>query len=128
MATINFHASIGQSNPSTIRLRGSLVGRSVEVLVDGGSTHKFLQERVASHLGIPIVVSQKFTILTRNGDILHCSGMCSAVPLELDGHCFSVDLLVLLIHGADVVLGAQWLATLEPMVMDYSMLTLSSHK
>lgn len=64
-------------------------------------------------------------MLIGNRDTLSSSGVCLVVPLVLDGHTLSVDLFVLPIYRADVVLGAQWLATLGPIVMDYKALTMS---
>ncbi|KAJ0087114.1 hypothetical protein Patl1_07643 [Pistacia atlantica] len=69
----------------------------MEVLIDGGSTHNFVQERVAVHLGLPIIAAPHFT----------------------------VNLFVLLIRRADVVLGTHWLATLGHILMDYKALTIS---
>ncbi|KAJ0095807.1 hypothetical protein Patl1_15988 [Pistacia atlantica] len=97
----------------------------MEILVDGGSTHNFLQERVALHLGIPITASSNFTVMIGNGEVLHCSGVCADVELVLDGHQFLLDLFVLLIKGANLVLGVQWLSTLGPILMDYKTPTLS---
>ncbi|KAJ0035166.1 hypothetical protein Pint_25320 [Pistacia integerrima] len=68
---------------------------------------------------------QPIEVLIGNRDTLSCLEVCSGVALELDGHSFSIDLFVLPICGVDVVLGAQWLATLGPVVMDYKALTMS---
>ncbi|XP_031250332.1 uncharacterized protein LOC116108204 [Pistacia vera] len=45
---------------------------------------------------------QSIEVLIGNGDTLNCSEVCSGFALELDGHSFSIDLFVLLIHGVDV--------------------------
>ncbi|KAJ0084419.1 hypothetical protein Patl1_29967 [Pistacia atlantica] len=105
MVAISLHALRGQRNPSTIRMSGRLQGQQVEVLIDGGSTHNFIQERVAIHLGLPIVAFTNFTVIIGNGDHMCCSGVCANASLQLDGHEFPVDLFVLPIHGADLVLG-----------------------
>lgn len=97
----------------------------MKVLVDGGSTHNFIPKHVAVHLSLAIPTSLNFHVMIESGDTMSCVGMCSEVPLLLDGHQFVVDLFVLPICGADVVLGAQWLATLGPVLMDYKALTLS---
>ncbi|KAJ0008397.1 hypothetical protein Pint_29444 [Pistacia integerrima] len=125
LAAISLHALFGQQSLSTIRLHSNLLGHPVEVLVDGGSTHNFLQERVALHLGIPITASPNTTVMIGNGKTLHCSGVCADVELILDGHKFLLDLFVLPIKGANLVLGTQWLSTLGPILMDYKAFTLS---
>lgn len=69
--------------------------------------------------------STNFQVLIGNGDALRYSRMCANVGIILDGYKFVVDLFVLPLQGADIVLGAQWLATLGPIVMDCKELTLS---
>ncbi|KAJ0079660.1 hypothetical protein Patl1_24342 [Pistacia atlantica] len=66
-------------------------GMDVQVLIDGGSTHNFIQERVARYLNIPIVLSKHFKILSGNVDTLDCEG---------------------------AVLGVQWLELLGRVIMD----------
>lgn len=51
---ISLHALQGQAAPSMLRLPGQIKGKSLTVLVDSGSTHNFLQTRVAKHLGLQI--------------------------------------------------------------------------
>ncbi|KAJ0046419.1 hypothetical protein Pint_05639 [Pistacia integerrima] len=89
----------------------------MKVLVDGGSTPNFIQERLATYLGLTISTSPNFHVMIGNGDTMCCVGVCSRVPLLLDGHWFVVDLYVLPIRGAGVVLGMQWLATLGPILI-----------
>jgi hypothetical protein len=55
-----------------------------------------------------------------NGEHLHCSGICSDVPILVCDHTFNISLYVLPIQGADVVLGVQWLQTLGPFVSDFT--------
>ncbi|KAJ0025167.1 hypothetical protein Pint_07132 [Pistacia integerrima] len=95
VAAISLHVLVGQRNPSTIRMHGTVLGWCFEVLIDGGSTHNFIQERAATHLGLPILGSAKFQVMIGNGDTMGCLGMCGDVALNLDGHEFVVDLFVL---------------------------------
>lgn len=44
-----------------------------------------------------------------NGAQLQCRGECMQVPLQLGDAIFPVDLLLLLVFGADIVLGVHWL-------------------
>ncbi|KAJ0087123.1 hypothetical protein Patl1_07475 [Pistacia atlantica] len=106
-------------------MSGHLQGQQVEVLIDGGSTYNFIQEKVAIHLGLPIVASTNFTVMIGNEDHMCCFEVCANASLQLDGHEFLVDLFLLPIRGADLVLGMQWLAILGPILMDYKALTIS---
>ncbi|KAJ0080975.1 hypothetical protein Patl1_10839 [Pistacia atlantica] len=69
-------------------MSGRLQGQQVEVLIDGGSTHNFIQERVAIHLGLPIVASTNFNVMIGNGDHMCCSRVCANASLQLDGMNF----------------------------------------
>lgn len=44
---ISFHAMVGQSNPKTLCLKGKIQNQNITILIVGGSTHNFLQVRVA---------------------------------------------------------------------------------
>ena len=96
----------------------------VSILVDGGNTHNFIQSRIVSSLQLPITNSTKFGVMVGNGETLTCEGMCVAVPIESQKRIFLVDFYVLLIQGAEVVLGVQWLQLLGPVLLDYQNLTM----
>ncbi|KAL0374348.1 UNVERIFIED_CONTAM: Transposon Tf2-11 polyprotein [Sesamum radiatum] len=110
----------GSVCPRTLCLWGLVHEHSVSVLIDSGSSHNIMQPRVAEYLGLPIMPFSAFLVLVGNGAALHCAGVCHEVPLVLQSHQFSVPLFVILIYGADIVLGVQWLSTLGPFVSDFS--------
>ncbi|XP_039129157.1 uncharacterized protein LOC120265351 [Dioscorea cayenensis subsp. rotundata] len=117
--SISFHALTGALVPSTLKLAGSINGKSVTVLIDGGSTNNFLQSRLTSHLGLTTHVASHLTVMVGNGEQLQCGGECLQVPLKLGEALFPVDLLLLPVFGADVVLGVHWLAKRGPTLFDY---------
>lgn len=75
-SAISYHALTGQYSPQTLFLQGLIHSTSVQVLIDSGSTHNFLQERLAKHIGIVIQPAPHFTVIDGNGEALHCSGKC----------------------------------------------------
>ncbi|KAL4193184.1 hypothetical protein AMTRI_Chr06g175660 [Amborella trichopoda] len=81
----SLHAIAGISALETVQVKGSLGHVVVTVLVDSGSTHNFVSEKLARKEGLQPVL------------------------------------------GYDVVLGAQWLCTLEPIVWDFSKLQMRFH-
>jgi hypothetical protein len=52
-AQISLHALMGHTIPQTLRVLGLLKNSPVVVLIDSGSTHNFIQDRVAKQLGLP---------------------------------------------------------------------------
>jgi len=122
---ISLHALMGHTIPQTLRMLGQIHNHSLSVLVDSGSTHNFIQERVARQLGLKLIPTQAFQVLVGNGEELNCLFMCQQIALNIDSHLFSVDLFVLPLSGAEMVLGVQWLRTLGPTLTDYEHLTLA---
>ena len=122
---VSMHALAGQFNPRTIRVKGRIDNHYVNVLVDSGSTHNFMQERIANQMGLPIIPSKQFKVFIGNGDFLICDSKCVAVQLCIQGHKFVMDLFILPIQGADIVLGIQWLELLGLVVTDYKLLTMA---
>ncbi|MCH81628.1 hypothetical protein A2U01_0002419, partial [Trifolium medium] len=122
---ISLHALMGHTIPQTLRVLGHIRKQPVSILIDSGSTHNFIQDRVVKQLGLSTDPAGSFQVLVGNGEELQCSSMCSNVSLSLGPHTFSVDLFVLPLSGAELVLGVQWLKTLGPIVTDYTQLTMS---
>ncbi|GAU50876.1 hypothetical protein TSUD_411060 [Trifolium subterraneum] len=124
-AQISFHAMSGCSIPATIRIPGHIANHPVTVLIDGGSTHNFIQSRLAKFLELPSNPTSTLKVMVGNGSILECRTICSAIPLSLQKQQFNIDFYTLPLCGADVVLGAPWLRSIGPVLMDYTNLSLS---
>ncbi|KAL6340300.1 hypothetical protein AAG906_040737 [Vitis piasezkii] len=50
---ISFHAIAGTKHPQTIRVLGKLKNKNVTVLINGGSTHNFIDQAIVSKFGLP---------------------------------------------------------------------------
>nr|GLL22224.1 uncharacterized protein LOC112097934 [Ipomoea trifida] len=116
----SLNSMAGPGTPRSLRLTGSIHNASLQVLIDGGSTHNFIQPQLAERLNIPIQAIPPFRVYIGNGDSLQCSHSCPDVPLSLQGHMFSVTLFILPIKGPDIVLGVQWLQDLGRVTHDYA--------
>lgn len=117
--SISFHALTGALVPSTLKIAGTINGKNITVLIDGGSTNNFLRTHLASHLGLTTHVASYLTMTVGNGERLQCGGECLQVLLKLGEALFSADLLLLPVFSADVVLGVHWLASRGPTLFDY---------
>ncbi|OMP09787.1 Retroviral aspartyl protease [Corchorus olitorius] len=122
---VSYYALHGHSPHRCLRLKAKIAGHLFTVLVDSGSTHNLIQPRVAHFLNLPVQPAPPLTIEVGNGETLKCSGRISDLNIELQQHQFTLDLFLLDIHGAEVVLGIQWLSQLGPIVMDFSGLTMT---
>lgn len=103
---ISYHALAGGHSSSTLRFLGHVNGSPVQILVDGGSGHNFVQARVANFLQLTIESIPNFAAVVGSGQRLRCEGVVRQVPLTIQGCKLVLDLYVLDLHGADVVLGA----------------------
>ncbi|KAD6454212.1 hypothetical protein E3N88_08918 [Mikania micrantha] len=119
-SAISYNALAGGCSSTTLRFTGTVQGKYVQVLLDGGTTHCFVQTRIANFLNFAIEVSEPFSVLVGSGERLPCSGLARAVELLIQGHSIVVDFYVLPLQGWDMVLGVSWLATLGPVITDYS--------
>nr|KYP52382.1 Transposon Ty3-I Gag-Pol polyprotein [Cajanus cajan] len=121
---LSYNALKGSSGLGTMRFQGSINGMLVQVLLDSGSSDNFLQPRIAHCLKLPIEPIPNFKVLVGNGNSLIADGAVSDLHVTIQGHVLTLPVYLLPVSGADLVLGAAWLATLGPHISDYSNLTL----
>lgn len=75
-STISFHALTGAYSVATLCFWGHIQGSPVQVLLDGASTHNFVQTRVAKFLQLPVESTYSFSVVVGRGQRLRC-GYCS---------------------------------------------------
>ncbi|XP_022013899.1 uncharacterized protein LOC110913370 [Helianthus annuus] len=119
-STISYNALAGGCSASTLRFTGTVKGKPVQVLLDGGSTHCFVQTRMANFLNLTIEQITPFSVLVGSGEKLPCSGIARQVKLTIQDHSILIDFYVLPLQGWDMVLGVSWLSTLGPIITDYA--------
>ncbi|GAU11620.1 hypothetical protein TSUD_346120 [Trifolium subterraneum] len=121
---LSLNAMKGNNTMGVLRFTGAIEQFKVQVLIDGGSSDNFLQPRIAKFLKLPIEPGPTFRVLVGNGEIMTAEGVIQELPLDIQGHKIHIPVFLLPVVGADIVLGASWLATLGPHVADYASLTL----
>ncbi|KAK9068701.1 hypothetical protein SSX86_012816 [Deinandra increscens subsp. villosa] len=112
-AKISLHALFGQSSTTTMKLQGILGTTEVLILIDSGSTHNFISDKLVSDLKLITQFIPPFGVQIGNGDILRCNKLCKNISLQLSDLKVTQDFYMFALGGADVVLGIQWLATLN---------------
>lgn len=110
-------SSLFKSSSTTLRIARTLCD---QILVPFA-----LQERIVRHLNLPVHPESAFSITVDNGETLQCIGICPQVPVILSDTSFLLDLYVLPLHGANLILGVQWLQTLGLVTFDYSKMSIS---
>lgn len=122
--TVSIHALTGWSSPWTMRVDATIKSQPVMVLIDSGSTHNFLSDKVAQSLRLPVVPTKPFSVHVANGERLRCQGQYEKVPVNLQGIPFSFTFYSLPLAGLDMVLGIQWLEMLGTVVCNWKNLTM----
>lgn len=59
-SNISLHVMLGDSSSGTLRLTSTIKKRDLTILVDGGSTHNFIQDRLVKLLGLQVQQSTNF--------------------------------------------------------------------
>jgi len=116
---LSLNVFTGQYNLQTFQVTAQLAGRSIQILVDSGSSHNFLQARLAKQLGLITAPTRPLSILVGNNDSLHCGHMVRGTQLLIQEHLFTVDFHLIDLSGTYDVLGIQWLRKLGPILIDY---------
>lgn len=78
---ISFHAMAGTEHTQTLRVSGKLKNKEVTVLIDGGSTHNFIDQSIVSKFGLPVVRDKKLQVMVANREKIECVGQCQALTL-----------------------------------------------
>lgn len=126
-AEISFHAISGTILPQTLRLPGKIHNKDVVVLIDGGSTHNFMEQSLVERFGLTVDNGVKLEVVVANRDKLACVGRVRGLTIIIQGFTITTDFFVLPIAACPIVLGVQWLKTLGPIEIDFQNLTLGFH-
>ncbi|KAF5817053.1 putative nucleotidyltransferase, Ribonuclease H [Helianthus annuus] len=121
---ISIHALTGITSFSTMRIMGNIGTRQLHILIDSGSTHNFLDQKLANKLncftrGLPLM-----KVKVANGKALDCSQLCKDFQWTMQGKWFRTDVLLLPLDNYDMVLGIQWLQSLDDIVWNFKALTM----
>ncbi|CAL5377841.1 unnamed protein product [Camellia sinensis] len=119
---ISLHAIYGARAPQTMKVRGRVGQHQITLLIDSGSTHNFLNSKVARKLGVSTNSAGRFEVVVANGEKISSSGRCKGICTIIQGVRITEDYFLLPLEGCDAVLGAQWLSTLGPIIWDFSKL------
>ena len=78
---INLHTKSGILMPRTLKFKWSIGKLDVQIHVDGGNMHNFLQSKVVSMLNLLVSSDMHFDVMVGNGEMLKCEGLCLAIPV-----------------------------------------------
>eukprot|EP00253_Pinus_taeda_P023718 PITA_23718 len=116
---ISLHALAGISSPQTLKIRGFIKHRPIVVLIDSGSTHNFIHQKVAEVIHCFVRAVSNFQVRIADGGTVKCEGRCENVKLQmgdyqLKTHMFAIHMgvvtLSLVLNGSALLGQSQWIS------------------
>jgi hypothetical protein len=115
---ISLNALTSFSTPQTLKLIGYIKHRKVIILIDSGRTHNFIHRCISQETNCYICVINNFQIMVFNGRSMKCGGNCENVHLQIGQYHMKYHMFSINMGSCDIVLGAEWIRTLDPILMD----------
>eukprot|EP00253_Pinus_taeda_P028420 PITA_28420 len=111
--TIYCNALAGINTPQTIKIEGHIKKKKVIVLIDLGSTHNFIHCKIAKELNCFLYLAPECQVMVASGGTINCSRKFHNIKLSMGEYVLNSPMLSIPMGGVDVVLGVQWLQSLE---------------
>nr|GEU97349.1 retrotransposon Gag domain, retroviral aspartyl protease [Tanacetum cinerariifolium] len=85
-----------------------------------GSTHNFISDVLVNELKLATQPLAPFGVQIGNGDVIRCGQICKNLPVQINDLKITQDFHPFSLGGADLVLGIQWLATLNTVQVNWN--------
>ena len=123
-AQISLQALDGVTTYQTMRVTGHVGKKGLQLLLDSGSTHNFIDTFKALRLGCKIEHITPMGVKVADGGQLVCDKVIKGFRWKMQGIEFTADVMLLPLSGSDLVLGIHWFSQLGPVLWDFSKLTM----
>jgi len=124
-AIIFLHALSGVSTPQILKIKGYIKHHQLVVFIGNNNTHNFINRSKEEFLCIFIHLINKFQVLITNGGMMKCGGCCENVKIQMGDYHLKTHMFFIDMGVCDIVLGAEWIHTLEPITIDFQELYMS---
>ncbi|XP_021995709.2 uncharacterized protein LOC110892882 [Helianthus annuus] len=121
---ISLNAIMRVPSYSTMRVIGAIGTKPLQILIDSGSTHNFLNLELALRMRYPIKEVAELNITVADGNKTSCTQLCENFKWMMQGNWFSTDVMLVPLSNYDMVLGVQWLQTLDDINWNFKQLTM----
>eukprot|EP00253_Pinus_taeda_P034562 PITA_34562 len=111
--TISCNALVRITTSQTIKIEGHIKEKKIIMLIDSGSTHNFIHCKIAKELNYFLYPAPECQVMVASGGTINCSGKYHNIKLSMGEYVFNNLMLSIPMGGIDVVLGVQWLQSLE---------------
>lgn len=104
---------------NSILVAGSVLNRKLSVLVDSGSTHSFIDEKMVHDSGYVVVYSTPMKVTVADGNYVMCYTVCAGFTWKMRGKTFQEYLRIINLGGCDLVMGNDWMKKYNPTKFDH---------
>ncbi|XP_050906359.1 uncharacterized protein LOC127120018 [Lathyrus oleraceus] len=108
----------------TLKLRATINGVPVVVLVDSGATHNFIARSMVQKLGWQVETTPDFRIKLGDGFQTITRGKCNQVLFKTGEVTCEIKAYLFDLDGVDVVVGMSWLKSLGDMIVNWKKQTM----
>lgn len=113
--TLSVAVVSGKPAPKTMCLSGIIQDKPINVLIDSGSSHTFINEDLASQLNGVSSLHYSLSVKVADGGQLSCTAHLPQSRWSLNVYEFVSDLKVLPLSSYDMIVGMDWLEAHSPM-------------
>jgi hypothetical protein len=117
--TIYFHALANIVTPQTLKIQGYIKNKKVTILIDSGSTHNFINYKLAKDLNFFVYPAPEFQLMIADGGTINCSRKFYSTNINMGEYLLDIPMIDIQIWGVDVVFGVQWLQSLGIVTFDF---------
>ncbi|XP_057417585.1 uncharacterized protein LOC130711837 [Lotus japonicus] len=112
------------SDEPMMRLTGWIGKRKIFVLMDTGSTHNFIDQKLCKAGLVKLKPLQPVSITVADGGLIQSSGWCEDVHWKMQGYNFSANTIAIPLTSCDLILGMQWLKQWGKISWDFANLVM----
>jgi hypothetical protein len=88
--TIYCHVLAGINTPKTLNIKGYMKNKKVTILIDFGSTHNFINYKLAKDLNCCVYPTLEFKVIIVDGGTINCSRKYHIIKFNM-GEYFWID-------------------------------------
>jgi hypothetical protein len=93
--TISCSLLAGISTPQTLKIEGYIKKKKVIVLIDSGSTHNFIHDKLAKDLNCFVYPTPEFQVMIADGGTINCSGKCNKINLTMGEYVMNSPMIAI---------------------------------
>lgn len=98
---------VGLTSRKTMKVRGTVEGQDVVILIDSGATHNFMLWELIRKLNLPITKTNGYRVQVGTGMVVKGKGKCRGVGLYMQSVLVVEDYLPIDLGSLDIILGMQ---------------------